>query len=76
MFPRLFYTQNNDHRLFAYTLSKGTRSIGKTLLHHLTSQGKQVEEALMGYRFVGIPFIFTDLPTLPLINVFDKSLTM
>ena len=49
------------------------------LLHHLTSQGKQDEEALMGNRFVEVAFIFTDLydlPTLPRINVFDKSLTM
>ena len=59
------------------------RSISTVLLlllyYHLASQGKQDEEALMGNRFVGIHFIYTDLydlPTFPRINVFDKSLTM
>ena len=37
----------------------------KILLHHLASQGKHDEEALMGNRFVGIPFIFTALYDLP-----------
>ena len=60
--------------LFAYTLSKG-RSIGKNLVTSSDqSKGKHDEEALLGNRFVGIPFIFTDLydlPTLPRTNVFD-----
>ena len=44
------------------------------MLHHLASQCKHDEAALMGNRFVGIPFIFPDLydlPTFPRIDVFD-----